>query len=103
MGAMLGARCWERNSRVELRIGPLSMAQYEQFLPGTNGCKALTTMLSFFATPTLEFQIRLVLRSDEVKAVCLGASTSARLGMGGFLVTKPQMVECDELVYELRA
>jgi type VI secretion system protein ImpH len=103
MGAMLGARCWERNSRVELRIGPLSMAQYEQFLPGTSGCKALTTMLSFFATPTLEFQIRLVLRSDEVKPVCLGALTSARLGMGGFLVTKPQMVECDELVYDLRA
>jgi type VI secretion system protein ImpH len=103
MGAMLGARCWERHSRVELRIGPLSMSQYEQFLPGTSGCKALITMLSFFATPALEFQMRLVLRADEVKPVCLGALTSARLGMGAFLVTKPERVECDELVYGLQA
>ena len=103
MGAMLGARCWERHSRVELRIGPLSMVQYEQFLPGTSGCKALKTMLSFFATPALEFQMRLVLRADEVKPVCLGAHTSARLGMGTFLVTKPERVECDELVCELQS
>lgn len=103
MGAMLGARCWERHSRVELRIGPLSMAQYEQFLPGASSYKALMTMLSFFSTPTLEFQMRLVLRADDVKPVCLGAPSSARLGMGAFLVTEPQAVECDDLVYELRA
>ena len=103
MGAMLGARCWERQSGVELRVGPLSMAQYEQFLPGTSGCKALKKMLSLFATPTLDFQVRLVLRSDDVKPICLGAPASARLGMGGFLVSKPKTVECDELVYQLRA
>lgn len=103
MGAMLGARCWERNSRVELRIGPLSMEQYEQFLPGTSGCAALKTMLALFSSPTLEFQIRLVLRADDVKPVCLGAPASARIGMGAFLVTKPGKVECDELVYELNA
>jgi type VI secretion system protein ImpH len=101
IGAMLGARCWERNSRVELRIGPISMNQYEQFLPGTSGYKALMTLLSFFSTPTLEFQMRLVLRADDVKPICLAAPGSARLGMGAFLVTKPQLVECDDLVYEL--
>jgi type VI secretion system protein ImpH len=103
MGAMLGARCWERQSRVELRIGPLSMTQYEQFLPGTSGYKALVKLISLFSLPTLEFQMRLVLRADEVKPVALGAPASARLGMGAFLVTTPQRVECDDLVYELHA
>lgn len=103
MGAMLGARCWERNSRVELRIGPLSMSQYEDFLPAASGCKALVKLLSLFSLPTLEFQMRLVLRADEVKPIALGAPTCARLGMGAFLVTAPQPVECDDLVYHLAA
>ena len=100
-GAMLGARCWERHSRVELRIGPLSMAQYEQFLPGASCCKALKTMLALFATPALEFQVRLVLRADDVKPVGLGVPNSARLGAGAFLATMPETVDCDDLVYEI--
>jgi type VI secretion system protein ImpH len=103
MGAMLGARCWERHSRVELRIGPLTMAQYEQFLPGTGSYEALKTMLALFPSPTLEFQIRLVLRADAVKPVFLGVPGSARLGAGAFLLTKPAIIECDELVYQLRS
>lgn len=100
-GAMLGVRCWERHSRVELRIGPLSMAQYEQFLPGASCFRALKAMLALFATPALEFQVRLVLRADDVKPLGLGVPNSARLGAGAFLVTTPATVDCDDLVYEI--
>ena len=103
MGAMLGSRCWERHSRVELRIGPLPMAQYEQFLPRATACKALEAMVALFSSPTLEFQVRLVLRADEVKPVCLGTPSSAGLGAGAFLLTKSGVVESDELVYQLGA
>lgn len=101
MGAMLGPRCWERHSHVELRIGPLSMPQYEHFLPGASGARAIARMLALFSTPALEFQIRLVLRAEEVKPVVLGVPTSARLGAGAFLVTRPSMIERDDLVYIL--
>lgn len=100
-GAMLGERCWERHARVELRIGPLSMGQYQQFLPGASGLKALNAMLALFATPALEFQMRLVLRAGAVKPVCLGAPNSALLGMGAFLVTKVETVDRVDLVCEL--
>ena len=101
-GATLGTRVWERRSRVELRIGPLSMAQFEQFLPGASCFKALKRMLGLFAIPSLEFEMRLVLRAAEVKPMRLGAASGARLGMGAFLITKPETRDRDDLVYELR-
>jgi len=101
-GAILGTRCWGKHKRVRLHIGPLAKADYEQFLPGANGIKALTTMLALFPMPGIEFEMRLILRAADVKPVCLLAPYGARLGMGAFLVTKPETIDRGDMVFALQ-
>lgn len=93
-GAILGTRCWDRRKRMRLHIGPLAMADYEKFLPGASGMKALKTMLALFSTPGIEFEMRLILRAADVKPVCLEAPYGARLGLNTFLVTQPATEDC---------
>jgi len=88
-GATLGTRCWERHSRVRIHVGPLGRSEFDAFLPGGEARKALMHLLSLFATPALEFDLNVILRTEDVRSVTLGASVGTRLGMGACLVTKP--------------
>ncbi|HJV01606.1 MAG TPA: type VI secretion system baseplate subunit TssG [Burkholderiaceae bacterium] len=85
---ILGPNTWRRDLRVRIWLGPLTKAQYDDFLPGAEGCLALKDMLSMFAAPTLSFEIRPILRAADVtQAVLTSVSDGpgARLGLDAFL------------------
>lgn len=100
-GAMLGGRCWERNKRIRLHIGPLALVDYEKFLPGASGVTALKQVLALFSTPGVSFDMRLILRASDVKPVCLNASGDARLGMTTFLAPRADTDHRDDALFEL--
>ncbi|MES2297039.1 MAG: type VI secretion system baseplate subunit TssG [Pseudomonadota bacterium] len=89
-GAILGKRSRERHSRVRVCIGPLARADFDRFLPGASGNRALRSLLAHFALPLLDFELRLILRAADVKPIVLNADGAARLGMGIFLVTQAE-------------
>lgn len=102
--SMLGPATWRRDLRVCIRLGPLTMAQYDHFLPDSAGASALKNMLSMFAAPTLQFEIRLVLRAEDVQDAALGTALDAggmRLGLDAFLGPQPTANERDDLSYVL--
>ncbi len=90
-GALLGGRIWRRDLTVEIRLGPLNKAQYEDFLRGRPGALALANMLAMFETPVLRYEVQLVLSAAEIGGVTLTASRqSAQLGIDSYLLTAPE-------------
>ncbi len=81
--AMVGARVWQRDLRMRLTIGPLGRADFGAFLPGGSAALALEKLLSMFTGVTLEYEICLVLRAEDVAGAALGAG--ARLGWDSFM------------------
>lgn len=97
--ALAGERVWQRDMRARLVIGPLSKAQYEAFLPGAEHAVALERMLTLLARVTLEYEVLLVLRREEVSGSRLGAG--ARLGWDAFLSTHEADCDRADARYEL--
>ena len=88
-GAVLGARMWRRDLAVVIRLGPLDKRRYDDFLKDSAGAAALKNMLAMFETPTLRYEVQLVLRAADVQGITLSGSAGARLGIDAFLATGP--------------
>jgi type VI secretion system protein ImpH len=101
-GIILGPRSWERSSCVELRIGPLSREQFDDFFPGAPGIRALKALMLLVSAPAIDFDVRLVLRAADVKPIVLGDPINSRLGWGAFLVSEPSKIDRDDTVFPLR-
>jgi type VI secretion system protein ImpH len=97
--ALAGERVWQRDMRARLVIGPLSKKEYEAFLPCGGHSQALERMLTLLAGLTLEYEVSLVLRREEVAPSRLGAG--ARLGWDAFLCTEEARQDRDDACYEL--
>jgi type VI secretion system protein ImpH len=104
-GAMAGTRVWQRDLRLRLVIGPLDLASYESFLPGGRAARALGNMVTMFTGLSLEYEVQLVLRADEVRGSTLSGQRTAggRLGWDGFLVDGPQTQHRADVRYEIHA
>jgi type VI secretion system protein ImpH len=90
-GAILGDAVWHSQSRIRLRVGPLSWkkGQFQDFLPGGKALPKLEFLTRFFLDWNSEFDVQLVLSKEKVppvkfpdeneteegKAVLLGYST----------------------------
>lgn len=100
VNAILGQRYRRRDLCVRLWIGPLGRAEFDHFLPGAGGGKALKALLALFAVPTIRFEVRLILRAADVASVKL--DRNSRLGRGSFVTTKPAAVDQDKTRYYIR-
>lgn len=76
----LGPRYWRRDLCVRLWLGPLSRAQFNQFLPDGDGAQALQAMLALFAAPPIRFEVHLILRASDITPIKL--DFRSRLGRG---------------------
>lgn len=82
-GALLGARVWDQGAGFELRLGPLGLHQYLDFLPLGRGFLALAELVRFWAGREPAWTARLSLKSAEVPECRLGVG--ARLGWTSWL------------------
>jgi type VI secretion system protein ImpH len=87
MGAMLGKRAWDRQHRVRLHIGPLTLAQYRMFLPTGNAQAVLQRWMLQLLVDELEWDAELVLETTQVPATRLGQAkgNAPRLGWVSWL------------------
>lgn len=100
-GALLGARVRERDTRACLRIGPLPIDDYHRLLPSESGAADLARLLSLFATPTVHFELRLILRAADVAPVRFTTPHGNRLGYDTCLVSRAASHDCDEFAFDL--
>jgi type VI secretion system protein ImpH len=73
MGAVVGDEVWDQTARVRIKLGPLSLAQYKEFLPSGSAFEPLRVLTRFFSNDEFDFEIQLVLNRHEVPRCELGA------------------------------
>jgi type VI secretion system protein ImpH len=108
ISAVAGDRVWETQSKFRVRLGPLSYDQFLVFLPDrdpTRGRKTfflLVHLVRLYVESTLDFDVQLVLRAEEVPECQLtGVGTfGARLGWNTWLRTRNFVDDADDVVLE---
>jgi type VI secretion system protein ImpH len=90
-GVVVGDEIWDQQSRVRIRMGPLTMAQYNSFLPGGSANEPLKALVKFFSNDELDFEVMLILDRNEVPRCEVGGEdgTGPRLGWISWLKSVP--------------
>jgi type VI secretion system protein ImpH len=103
-GALAGARVWQRDLRMRIVTGPLTRSQFNAHLPGGLAARALTSMLTMFTGVSLEYEVQLVLRAQDVGGVTLCREESGlRLGWDTFLGGGNASEDRGDVCYQIHA
>jgi type VI secretion system protein ImpH len=66
LNVVVGERVWDVQSRVRIRIGPLTYAQFRRFMPDGDALKPLCQMVRSYIGPEFDFDVQPVLKAPEV-------------------------------------
>ena len=91
MGAVAGNEVWDQGARARIKLGPLSLSQYLDFLPTGSAYQALRGLTRFFSNDEIDFEVQLVLERTEVPACELGSEgdDSPKLGWVSWVRSGP--------------
>ena len=82
LGAVVGDEVWDQQSRVRIRLGPLSSERYSEFLPTGTAWKQLQDLTRTFYGNDLEFEVQLILKRDDVPTLELLNPDEGALRLG---------------------
>ncbi len=99
--ALAGDRVWQRDLRMGLQIGPLDRAEFDDFLPGGAAAASLTKWLALLTGSVLEYEVRLLIRAEDVRPAGLVASDGVRLGWDSHLCSRPSLTDRADTCYHL--
>ena len=94
--AVIGAHVWDCQTRFRVEIGPLTLAEYERFLPGGQSMKRLRDWVLNYIGHELSCEMHLLLKKDEVPAVKLGSAGA--LGWTSWLGPRRARTDASDLV-----
>lgn len=103
---VLGARVWDHQSKFRIHLGPLSLTEYESFLPdrrtgpggtGNTGTqlRKLVDWVRFYLCFELDWDIRLRLKREQVPQLRLNGRV--QLGWTTWLGTRTAPTDADDL------
>lgn len=103
--AIAGTSVWDHQSKFRLRLGPLTLEQYQAFLPNGSAHAALGSILRFMVGLEFDFDVQLILMRTQVPACILTTRAKRRpmLGWTSFLKTTPVQQDDEQLVLGLNA
>jgi type VI secretion system protein ImpH len=92
IGSVVGDAIWDQQSRIRIRLGPMTMREYRAFLPdGGIEYQPLLALIRFFLNDVTDFEVQLVLRREEVPSVLLGSEDGGLpLGWITWMKSKPE-------------
>jgi type VI secretion system protein ImpH len=103
LGALVGDEIWDQQSKIRLRVGPLTLEQYLDFLPGGEAHAEIRALTAFFAKGEFDVELQLVLRRDEVPPceLTVGDQPVPQLGWTSWVKSAPFTRDPGETVLEL--
>lgn len=103
--AIAGSRVWDYQSKFRVRLGPLTLQQFQAFLPNGSAHKSLGSIVRFLVGLEFDFDVQLVLMQTQVPASILTTRAMRRpmLGWTSFLKTIPLSEDDEQLVLSLDA
>ncbi len=101
--AAIGARAWDIQSRIILRIGPVGFDEFQALLPGRELLRRLASLAAAYLEGEVAFAINPVLAADAVPQPSLGVAAPCLLGWTGWLpVTKGRREDARDAVFPVR-
>ena len=90
-GAVIGDEVWDIQSGVRIKLGPLPLERYLDFLPSGTAYGPLGTLARFYAGDELDFEVQLILQRQQVPSCVLGAEghEAPRLGWATWVKSAP--------------
>lgn len=90
-GAVVGDEIWDPRFGVRIKLGPLPLLRYRDFLPDGSAFEPLRAITKFFSNNELDFELQLVLKQDEVPVCEVGLEGDGppQLGWVTWLKSKP--------------
>jgi len=64
-GAVVGDEIWNQQSRARIRLGPLSLERYLDFLPTGTAYEPLRALTRLFSNDLIDFEVQLILRETK--------------------------------------
>lgn len=82
LGAIAGGEVWQEVSSVRLKLGPLDLETYLDFLPSGRTHRVLRSLTQFFSGDELDFELPRIWKPGKVPRYELGAEgeSAPRLG-----------------------
>lgn len=80
--AVAGAKVWDRQYKIRLHLGALTLAQYRSFLPGQPALRELRDWVRQLLGFEYVWDLRLLLRGNEVPALRIGRQSAAPCSLG---------------------
>jgi type VI secretion system protein ImpH len=106
--AVVGARVWDVQGKIRIRLGPLTYAQYRTLMPDRRPFRERKTFFELahlvrtYAGPELDFDVQLVLRADEAPELQLPVETGEgpQLGWNSWLPAQSFARDVGDAVFE---
>ena len=102
VSAVLWDRIFDPQARFRVNVGPLDYTQFKDFLPGSDAYVHIVELTRFFVGEDVNFEVRPVLRREEVPWCVLGTDTSVRLGWSMWLKEAEFERDVAQPVFEAR-
>ncbi len=91
-----GEYVWGSQQRFRLRLGPLSRAEFNNFLPGGEALRQLVAAVKTYVGEEKAWDVQLVLKRSDVPATRLGQN--GRMGLSTWMGQPQQDVDADQVV-----
>jgi type VI secretion system protein ImpH len=97
---VIGSRYRTGEFQFRVRLGPLELEEYKSFLPGGDNHEHLCDLVRFSVGPVLDYEIRLVLRAEDVPpAQLLTGVRGERLGWSTWVDPVANAIDRDDGVF----
>jgi type VI secretion system protein ImpH len=102
-GAVVGDQIWDQQSRVRVKLGPMPLERYREFLPDGSAFQPLRAIVRFFANDEIDFEAQLILKREDVPRcqIDLQSPEPPRLGWASWLKSAPLGRDPDETILNL--
>jgi type VI secretion system protein ImpH len=102
-GAVIGDQVWDQKSRVRIKLGPLDLSQYREFLPDGSAFEPLRALTRTFCNDEFEFELQLILKREQTPRfqIVVGEETGPRLGWVSWLTSLPMHRNPEETILPL--
>jgi type VI secretion system protein ImpH len=94
--AVAGEYVWGSQQRFRLRLGPLSRAEFNNFLPGGEALKQLIAAVKTYVGEEKAWDVQLVLKKTDVPTTRLGQN--GRMGLSTWMGQPQRDGDADDVV-----
>ncbi|MFG0305374.1 MAG: type VI secretion system baseplate subunit TssG [Phycisphaerales bacterium JB040] len=93
-----GEQLWDCQSRFRVVMGPMSIAHFRTFLPGSARFGRLRDWVRGYLSRALSWEVQLILRAEDVPPTRLGGES--RLGLTTWLTTEPPDHDVSDAIFD---